>query len=239
MKETALARALTIYEGVNECVYSFVPSSAVRILDVGCGTGTLGERLLQRGERFVAGITYSEEEAKLARARLSQVICAELNDFDFSTLGRFDCIILSHILEHLYSPENFLARLECALEPEAVVVVALPNVVWWKQRLEFLFGRWRYRDWGILDRTHYRFFDLYSSEKLLEDAGYEIIKAKRDGPFPFTGPIRKLLGSFGVMMDRFVCTLAPGLFAFQFVYLARAKRQGFGGQCSVKGDRNA
>jgi SAM-dependent methyltransferase len=223
-KEAVLAGELTIYDGVNECVFSFIPSSAMRILDVGCGTGAMGERLLRHLERFVAGITYSEAEARLARARLSRVICAELNDFDFANLGKFDCVILSHILEHLYSPEDLLERLKCALEPEAVVVVALPNVVWWKQRLEFLFGRWRYRDWGILDRTHFRFFDRRSARELLEKAGYEILTAKCDGPFPFLGPIRKLNNSWVKKIDDFACGLAPGLFSVQFVYLARARR---------------
>ncbi len=223
-KGVKLAKDLTIYDGVNGCVFSFVPRSAVRILDVGCGTGTMGEQLRLTRERFVAGITYSRLEAQLASGRLSQVICADLNNFDFSNLGKFDCVILSHILEHLYFPEDALERIKCALGPESVVVVALPNVVWWKQRLEFLFGRWRYRDWGILDRTHFRFFDRRSSQELLEQAGYEILRVRRDGPLPFTKPGRRLLGPLAERIERLVCAIAPGLFAFQFVYLARIRR---------------
>jgi SAM-dependent methyltransferase len=215
---------LTVYEGVNECVVSFVPISADRILDVGCGTGTTGERLRQARERFVVGITYSNREAELASGRLSQVICAELNDFSFGSLGKFDCVVLSHILEHLYSPDQLLERLKCVLSPESMVVVALPNVVWWKQRLEFLFGRWRYRDWGILDRTHFRFFDMQSSRNLLEQAGYEVLREQPDGPCPFLRPVRKLNGRLAQKIDKFVCNLAPGLFAFQFVYLARIRQ---------------
>jgi SAM-dependent methyltransferase len=209
---------------VNECVLSLVPLSANRVLDIGCGTGTLGERLRKDRERQVVGITYSQQEAELASVRLSQVICAELNNFDFSSLGIFDCVILSHILEHLYSPEEVLERLKCVLGPESVLVVALPNVVWWRQRLEFLWGRWRYRDWGILDRTHFRFFDMHSSEELLKQAGCEILSRRRDGSFPFTKPVRKLIGPLAERIDHLMCRLAPGLFAFQFVYLARVKR---------------
>jgi 2-polyprenyl-3-methyl-5-hydroxy-6-metoxy-1,4-benzoquinol methylase len=219
-----LARPLTIYEGVNECVFSFVPSSAVRILDIGCGTGAMGERLRLARERFVAGITYSEEEARLAQPRLSRVICGDLNDFDFSTLGTFDCVILSHILEHLYSPDNLLERLKGVLAPEGVIVVALPNVVWWKQRLEFLFGRWRYRDWGILDRTHFRFFDRRSAQELVENAGYEILMTKCDGPFPGLRLLRKLSASLARKIDDIACYLTPGLFSLQFVYLARVRK---------------
>lgn len=219
-----MEKTLTLYAGVNESVLAFVPLLATRILDVGCGTGVLGERLCRERERTVVGITYSAEEASSAAHRLSRVICADLNTFDFCELGNFDCIILSHILEHLYSPEDMLEKLKGHLEPHGVIIVALPNVLWWKQRLQFLFGRWRYQDWGILDRTHFRFFDLYSSRDLLQQAGYEVLRTRRDGPFPFTGPIRRFVGPLATRMDRMVCALVPGLFAFQVIYLARVKR---------------
>lgn len=218
-----LQRKLTVYDGINECVVSLVPLESERILDVGCGTGITGARLRQIRERSVVGITYSPEEAELACPRLSKVICAELNSFDFSGLGTFDCVILSHVLEHLYSPEQLLQRLKRVLAPNSVVVVALPNVVWWRQRVQFLIGRWRYQDWGILDRTHFRFFDMRSSEELLTEAGYKILKKRWDGPLPLTQPLRKLLGPVASRMDRIMCRLFPGLFAFQFVYVAKTK----------------
>jgi 2-polyprenyl-3-methyl-5-hydroxy-6-metoxy-1,4-benzoquinol methylase len=214
----------TIYDALNHSVLSFVPSSASRILDVGCGTGVFGESLRENRERYVAGITYSDQEAALASKRLSQVYCANLADFDFTSLGKFDCVVLSHILEHLYSPEDLLKRIKSVLDPESLVIVALPNVLWWKQRLAFLMGRWRYRDWGVLDRTHYRFFDLHSSAQLLEDAGYEIIRRKYDGLFPLTKPIRALIGATSQNIDRVASKLLPGLFADQFIYLTRVKK---------------
>jgi SAM-dependent methyltransferase len=215
---------LTIYDGLNGPVLSFVPPSAVRILDVGCGSGTFGEYLRRDGKRHVVGITYSKVEAELASTRLSEVLCADLTNFDFSPLGRFDCVILSHILEHMYSPDELLEQLKSVLDLESVIVVALPNVVWWKQRLQFLFGRWRYQDSGILDRTHFRFFDRRSSAELLEGAGFEILQRRYDGPFPLIKPIRGLIGPLAEKIDRRISELMPGLFAFQFIYLARVKR---------------
>jgi hypothetical protein len=160
----------------------------------------------------------------LASKRLSRVYCADLTDFDFGPLGKVDCVILSHVLEHLYFPAELLERLKSVLGSESVVVVALPNVVYWKQRMRFLIGQWRYQDWGILDRTHFRFFDKRSSAELLEEAGYEIIRRKNDGPFPLLKPIRKLIGPWAERIDGFTSELMPGLLAAQFVYLARVKR---------------
>lgn len=219
-----MERTHIIYGGLNEAVLSFVPRCAVRILDVGCGSGVFGERLRQERERYVVGITYSAQEAELAAKRLSQVYCADLTDFDFGPLGKVDCVILSHVLEHLYFPAELLERLKSVLGSESVIVVALPNVVYWKQRIRFLIGQWRYQDWGVLDRTHFRFFDKRSSAELLEDAGYEIIRRKNDGPFPLLKPIRKLIGPWAERIDSVTSELMPGLLAAQFVYLARVKR---------------
>jgi 2-polyprenyl-3-methyl-5-hydroxy-6-metoxy-1,4-benzoquinol methylase len=206
---------------VNEQVLSFVPLSANRILDVGCGTGTFGEALRKQRERQVVGITYSPEEAALARQRLTAVYCADLNDFDLSPLGMFDCVVMSHVLEHFHRPDEFLVKVKGILMPGGVIVVALPNVLVYYQRLQFLFGRWRYQDWGILDRTHFRFFDLQSSAELLQEAGYEIRKRSCYGRFPLMKPLRPVLGSLASRIDNFTSELFPGLVAMQFVYLAK------------------
>jgi hypothetical protein len=82
-------------------------------------------------------------------------------------------------------------------------------------------GRWRYQDWGILDRTHFRFFDLHSSAELLRESGYEIIKRRFDGSFPLIRLVRPLIGQLERRINRFTSELLPGLFAMQFLYLAR------------------
>jgi SAM-dependent methyltransferase len=216
-----MGRPLTIYSGINDAVISYVPVTANRILDVGCGTGTFGEALRGVREREVVGITYSADEAALAERRLTAVHRADLNTFDLNTLGRFDCVVMSHVLEHLYSPEEFLLQVRDILEPNGVIVVALPNVVVWWQRIQFMFGRWRYTDWGILDRTHFRFFDLCSSAELLRESGYEIVMRRCDGQFPLIKPLRPWIGELGNRIDRFMSELVPGLFAMQFLYLAK------------------
>ena len=125
-------------------------------------------------------------------------------------------------------------RLKRVLKPESVIVVVLPNVVWWRQRIQFLLGRWRYQDWGILDETHFRFFDRESAEQLLEDSGYKILKRRFDGPFPLINPVRGLIGRWATKIDRATSTCVPGLLAFQFAFVARPRGAQSGSGTSSK-----
>src|SRR5437879_6434869 len=104
-----------IYDAVNTEVLNSIPKTAMRILDLGCGAGTLGAVLKQRQKCEVHGVTFSEEEATLARLKLDNVLVANLNSFDPASLGEFDVAICSHVLEHLYEPQRLLTAMKPSL----------------------------------------------------------------------------------------------------------------------------
>ena len=55
-------------------------------------------------------------------------------------------------------------------------MVSLPNIVVWTNRLAFLFGSFEYKDTGVTDRTHIRFFTFKSAKRLLGATGVTIVK---------------------------------------------------------------
>jgi hypothetical protein len=59
------------------------------------------------------------------------------------------------------------------------VVASLPNVAHGDVRLALLRGSFRYRDLGLLDRTHIRFFTLETARELFRDAGLLVVDTKR------------------------------------------------------------
>ena len=113
-----------IYTAINQLVFQQIPQQAKRILDIGCGSGNLSQAIKQKLNCEVVGITYSEDEANLASQFLNNVIIVDINELDTSTLGEFDCIICSHILEHLYNPEKLLIKLHNNLSKEGKLIVA-------------------------------------------------------------------------------------------------------------------
>jgi len=208
-----------IYQSINPAVYRRVPADVGRLLDIGCGGGAFGSAVKRATPCTVVGVTYSEAEAQEARTRIDHVVVADLNTFDPAALGEFDCIVCSHVLEHLLDPRQVLSRLRGCLAPGGRLVIALPNVLFWKQRLQFLAGRFRYTDGGLMDRTHVRFFDWESAGQLARDTGLATIERGADGGFPLS----RLLGPrLSAMVDQWALQRWPGLFGFQFLLCCQA-----------------
>ncbi len=206
-----------IYSSVNVFALNRVPLSAQRVLDVGCGSGTLGREIKQRIGSHVVGITYSPEEAALASKELDQVLVRDLNQFDVREAGRFDCVICSHVLEHLMEPEVLLSRLLGSLNPAGILIVILPNILFWKQRFEFLRGEFKYTEDGLMDRTHFRFYDWQSARALLINSGYVIKESAVEGMVPLRG-LRGIFPQLCRRVDEAMARRFPGLFAFQFIF---------------------
>ena len=122
------------------------------------------------------------------------------------------------MLEHLLAPEMLLLRLRDCLEGSGVLVVALPNVLFWRQRWQFLLGRFRYTEGGLMDRTHFRFFDWHTSARLILEAGFTLDGRVAEGAVPLSSWLGDSLAQY---VNAVACRQAPGLFGFQFVFCGK------------------
>lgn len=169
------------YKSARADILPLVPVKAQRVLDVGCGAGQLGQALKEQVNREVAGIELDQEAACIAATVLDQVICAPVESVVLEELGPpYDCIIFGDILEHLVDPWVTLRRFTMLLTPEGRIVASLPNVAHWSIVAGLLRGRWEYRDRGLLDRTHLRFFTRRSVTALFVQAGLVIERWERN-----------------------------------------------------------
>jgi SAM-dependent methyltransferase len=208
-----------VYSAVNAPVLIRIPPEARRVLDVGCGDGALGHGIKARRPTEVVGVTCSEEEAVRARSVLDEVVSADLESADLTHLGTFDCIVCSHVLEHVREPVRLLVRLRENLAADGIVLIAVPNTLHYRQRLAFLAGRFQYTDGGLMDRTHYRFFDWNTARDLVREAGLHLVEASAVGGFPGS----RLLGPLRDPLDRLAVGSFPGAFGAQFVLTARRR----------------
>jgi hypothetical protein len=101
---------------------------------------------------------------------------------------RFDVILAGDFLEHLAHPLELLQKLKRYLSEGGYVVASVPNIAHGSVRLSLLQGKFEYKDIGILDRTHLRFFTLESILRLFCDAGFAIVDVQRVRQDPFKEP---------------------------------------------------
>jgi SAM-dependent methyltransferase len=220
---SARSIAEVIYTHFSEPLIPLVPASAVRILDVGCGTGNFGDRLKrERSQCHVVGITISEAEAKRAAGRLDEVFLADMNTFDLDSLPPFDVIVCSHALGYFADTKAFLHRLRCALVPDGTLLLSVPNVVNFKERWQFMRGRFRYQERGVLEQFYLRFFDRQSLRDYVTGAGFEITYWQDEGYLP--QPIlRRIAPRAAAFFDRAAVKASPGFFGHTFHLAARPR----------------
>ena len=108
-----------------------------RVLDVGCGDGTLIEFLIKQKNIDARGIELAENKVKNCISRGLSVIQGnaetELSQFPDKA---FDFVVLSQTLQAFYQPENVLNEL---LRIGKKVIISIPNFGYWRVRTSLLF----------------------------------------------------------------------------------------------------
>jgi 2-polyprenyl-3-methyl-5-hydroxy-6-metoxy-1,4-benzoquinol methylase len=166
-------------------IVSLVPKDAKRVLDVGCATGETGRALKETlGDVEVAGLEMDNGMASVARRVLDKVVVGDAERTDLNEsfpASYFDCMIYADVLEHLKDPWETLKRGVHHLADNGVVVASIPNVRHFTTILSLVIGGyWPYRDRGLHDDTHLRFFTLRNVKELFSYAGLRIVEIKGD-----------------------------------------------------------
>jgi len=161
----------------------FIPQSAKRVLDVGCGAGVFGEHVKAARGATVWGVEPDIRAADAARSRLDHVIAQKFTpDLDLLHM-RFDCILFNDVLEHMYDPWTALQVAKKHLTGTGVVVASLPNLAYFNILWDLVVrAEWRYEEAGILDVTHIRFFTRKGMIRLFTEAGYVVERIEGINP---------------------------------------------------------
>jgi 2-polyprenyl-3-methyl-5-hydroxy-6-metoxy-1,4-benzoquinol methylase len=214
------------------------------VLDLGCGRARLGLEVERLGYT-VAGIDNNPVACATARTRISEVVELDFMKLDAVAAAlngrQFDWIMAADVLEHSAEPQAALRFYRRFLKPDGRLIVSLPNVAVWDNRFRLLFGRFDYRDSGVMDRTHLRFFTFRTARELIIEAGFTPLRRTWEPGIAraFMPAVKGLLGRKGgssailespayrfylryvLPVEHLVCGVAPGLLAFRVVILAR------------------
>jgi 2-polyprenyl-3-methyl-5-hydroxy-6-metoxy-1,4-benzoquinol methylase len=165
------------FETARKEILPILPLYSENVLEVGCGTGNT---LIWLKEISRCGNTYGielfESAAAIAKGRVDHVLVADIEHakLDYPK-NYFDLIMCLDVLEHLVDPWKTLSRLVEHLKPGGTVIASIPNVRHARNLLSLLFmGKWEYKEQGLLDKTHLRFFTKKSACQLMQTDGLEI-----------------------------------------------------------------
>ena len=219
-------------ESTHNLVVGLVPEGS-SVLEFGCATGYMSDVLVQRRACRVTGIELDPQAAAEATAYCDRVIVGDAESLDFDEhLGdeRFDAVLFADVLEHLRDPAALLRRVRPFVAEDGAVIASLPNIAHVSVRLALLGGEFRYRDLGLLDETHLRFFTRASIVELFESTGFVVSKWRRrridpddaeiTPPVDIPDNVRLWLGSDPELTTyQFIVRAVPSGAAFQLAAL--------------------
>lgn len=154
----------------------FIPERRATLLEIGCGEGRFAASIPGVSEAW--GVEPDPHAAAAAGSRLFRVVQAPFEIArDQLPRNHFDVVVCNDVIEHLTDHDRFFEDIKGYLSDGGVLVASLPNVRFYRNLIELIFARdWEYRDSGILDRTHLRFFTERSLRRTLGQHGYSTEK---------------------------------------------------------------
>lgn len=155
----------------------FVPTSAERVLDVGCNTGGFGAALKAERDIEVWGVEPNEVAAAQAAALLDRVLPTRFSAAADLPADYFDAVVFNDVLEHLIDPWQALRVAREKLRAGDIVIASIPNL----RHIDclehiLLEGDFRYEEQGVRDWTHLRFFTKKSAQRLFEESEFEVLR---------------------------------------------------------------
>jgi len=207
----------------NEDVLELIKGSNLRVLDIGCGSGSIAERLKNEGH-IIDGITLSELEHKQAQKHLRHAFIYNLENGLPKSLAdnEYDFVVCSHVLEHIAYPDTLLKDIKRVLKNDALIVVALPNVFYYKARWQLLKGSFKQEESGIWDYTHLRWYSFKTAASLLVQYGFTIELATVTGDLPGASLFRKIFNDkIRKKLFSILAKSSEGFWGYQLLYKAR------------------
>jgi 2-polyprenyl-3-methyl-5-hydroxy-6-metoxy-1,4-benzoquinol methylase len=171
------------YELENEAAYLELATKALsdadfedsggRLLDIGCATGAMLEKL-RRGGWDVYGCEINQSQAEYARQKRGlEISCATLEESRYPD-GFFRAVLASHLIEHLNRPMEFLREVNRILENGGNFYVTTPNIAGFQARI---FGS----EWRSAINDHLYLFSGRTLCRMLDKAGFTVRKIRTWG----------------------------------------------------------
>lgn len=145
-------------------------SAGRTLLDIGCARGDLLAIARERGWH-VQGLELSASASRQARREHGLKIHTGTVEQHAATLGTFDVVISSDVIEHVMSPTSFVTSIRGLVRTGGTAIVETPN--WGSAWRRFGGSRWL-----GLNRFHLFFFNEYNLRRLMRQCGFRSCRVR-------------------------------------------------------------
>lgn len=148
-----------------------------KILDIGCGVGTIDFYLAKKGAT-VLGVDISQNGISIAKENASILgfknkIKYKVLDFQKQSIqGKYDLVICSEVLEHIKDDKQAVKKINRLLKKGAIVIASSPSI----NAPLFRLGLLKKFDKEV---GHLRRYTIRSFIKLFTDAEFKVMETKK------------------------------------------------------------
>lgn len=158
-----------------------------RVLDLGCGNGSLC-RSIQAAGFAVEGCDPSEEGVQQAKQASPEIPFRRLSVYDEvpdSWQGNFDVVVCTEVVEHLYDPRALPRIAAEVLKPGGVILVTTPYHGYLKNLAICLAGGWDRHHSPLWDHGHIKFWSPHTLKALFAERGFKFVSFRGLGRLPW------------------------------------------------------
>jgi O-antigen biosynthesis protein len=150
------------------------------VLEIGCAHGRMTKYLKETLECTIDIAEIDEEAGKVAAewaqfSFLGKDGNVEDPEFWEKPYTTYDYIIFADVLEHLVDPAKVLSAAKKVLAENGSIWISVPNVAYNGIIIELINDQFTYRETGLMDNTHLRWFTINSLDKMVKKCGYKIV----------------------------------------------------------------
>ena len=160
----------------------------LRVLDLGCGNGSLTQEIARHGYEVI-GVEESAsgiEAAHQQNTHACQFLQGSVYNLPYEQLSEpFDVVIAAEVIEHLLYPRELIRSARKCLKPNGRLIVTTPYHGYWKNLVLALSGKMDGHFTVLWDGGHIKFFSVKTLSLLLEQEGFTDTQFKFAGRYPY------------------------------------------------------
>jgi SAM-dependent methyltransferase len=153
-----------------------------RVLEIGAGPGSMTRVLRDQRGCHITAIEIDPESIQSLTPHCECVYAVDLNDTTWPKSlehePAFDVVIVADVLEHLYDPWTALQHMKSCIGDDGCLIASIPHAGHNAVIACLLDENFEYREAGLLDKTHIRFFGIQNIQDLFDRAGLAIVEAQ-------------------------------------------------------------